>query len=117
MRMKFGWVVAVMTVLVSGASQGTESVPAFHQRTVTYSDLDLSNKADAATLYERITRAAHVVCDLPKPLDALSVSRMRTCVRAARARSVSEVNAPELTRYFESRQGTPTVFAMSPWEP
>jgi UrcA family protein len=102
---------AVVAVMVSGGSQA-RSVGDLRERVVDYSDLNLNSSAGAAVLYQRITRAAHAVCDLPIPWDATAASRVRNCVHAARARSVSEVNAPELTRYFESRQKASVVVAM-----
>ena len=111
MRTKMVLLMAVVAVMVSGGLQA-RSVGDVRQRVVDYSDLNLNNGAGAAVLYQRITRAAHAVCDLPIPWDAMSASRVRQCVHAARARSVSEVNQPELTRYFESRQKAPVVVAM-----
>ena len=111
MRTKMSVLVAVIAaVLVSGASQA-RSVDDLRQRVVNYSDLNLSNEAGAAVLYQRITRAAHAVCELPIPWDAVAAARVRKCIHAARARSVNEINAPELTRYFESRQKQPVVVA------
>ena len=113
MRTKMSVLVAVMAaVLASGAAQA-RSVGDVRQRVVNYSDLNLSNEAGAAVLYQRITHAAHVVCQLPMPWDATAAARVRSCIHTARARSVSEVNAPALTRYFESRQKQPVAVAMS----
>ncbi len=98
-------VMAVMMALASVAVQATETaVGEPRQRVVPYSDLNLSNPAGAAVLYKRISHAAHVVCALPQPWDGVMVARMRNCVRTALARSVSHVNAPELTRLFESKR-------------
>ena len=119
MKTKMSLLVAVTAVMiVSGASASqVQSVGDVRQRVVNYSDLNLSNQAGAAVLYQRINHAAHIVCQLPIPWDAVVAARVRNCIHTARARSVSEVNAPELTRYFESRQSTPTAVAMSTREP
>ena len=113
MRTKMSLLVAaIAAVLLSGGAQAL-SVGDVRQRVVNYSDLNLSNEAGAAVLYQRITHAAHIVCQLPMPWDGVIAARVRTCIQSAKARSVSEVNAPALTRYFESRQKKPTAVAMS----
>jgi UrcA family protein len=116
-RAKMSLVLAVMMALASAASHGAAPAGALRQRVVNYSDLNLGDGADAATLYQRITHAAYQVCSLPIPWDAYSASRVRTCIHAARARSVSEVNSPELTRYYESLQPSRAIVAMSGRQP
>jgi UrcA family protein len=71
-------------------------------QSVSYRDLDLAQPADAAVLYERIGQAAAHVCDTfsgaPSPAEA---SRDR-CVSRAIARTVTRVNAPNLTARHHS---------------
>jgi UrcA family protein len=112
-----GVLVAVMIVSASSAAHGSPSADEFRQRVVNYSDLNLSDRADAVRLYRRITHAAHLVCVLPNPWDVSTETRVHTCIHAARARSVEDVNSPELTRYYESRERTPAVVVMRSREP
>jgi UrcA family protein len=101
-RKAIGSMAAAVMVLASSLASGSQLLAGVTQREVHYSDLNLSNRADAVTLYKRIYHAAGVVCDLPRHWDETG-ARTHACVVAAIARSVNDVNAPELTRYYESR--------------
>jgi UrcA family protein len=68
------------TVVAAGARQ-------ILAQSVSYRDLDLAQAADAAVLYERIGQGAP---------SAVGASRER-CVSRAIARTVTRINAPNLT--------------------
>jgi UrcA family protein len=81
---------AGFTVVAAGAHQ-------ILAQSVSYRDLDLAQPADAAVLYERIGQAAAHVCDtFSGAPSAVGASRDR-CVSRAIARTVTRVNAPNLT--------------------
>jgi len=68
---------------------------------VRFSDLDLSRIDGATTLYDRIRRAARMVCD---PLDSREIGlaeKYRACVDKAVADAVVNVNRPLLSRYHQ----------------
>ena len=104
MRKVIGSVAAVVIVLASGLANGSQALGDVRQKVVRYSDLNLSNSADAVTLYNRISHAAHVVCYLPSQLDDQTGARTHACVSAAIERSIGDVNAPMLTRYYDLRR-------------
>jgi UrcA family protein len=70
---------------------------------VRFSDLDLGKIDGAAALYNRLRRAAAVVCS---PLDSPTLQfafQYRACVDHAIAGAVASVNRPMLSQYHESR--------------
>jgi UrcA family protein len=112
-RKVIGSVAAVVIMLASSLANGSQALGDVRQKVVRYSDLNLSNSADAVTLYNRISHAAHVVCYLPSQLDDETGARTHACVAAAIERSIGEVNAPVLTRYYEARQRKTRTLAMA----
>lgn len=72
--------------------------------TVKFGDLNLSNPQGAATLYRRIVRAAHEVCDLP---DDVVRSSAHACVDKAVADAVSKVGHPELIAIYTAKTHMP----------
>jgi UrcA family protein len=111
MRKVMGSVAVAVIALTSGlASASQPLLPHVRQKAVHYSDLNLSNTAAAVTLYNRISHAAYTVCQPVFISNDETGSRHRSCVIAAIERSVVQVNATELTRYYELvNQKTPAV--------
>src|SRR5262249_34452670 len=102
MRNVMGSVVVAATPLASRLASPSQPLRAHaRQELVHYSDLNLSNTADAVTLYNRISHAAYTVCQPVFISNDETGSRHRSCVTAAIERSVVQVNATELTRYYE----------------
>ena len=69
---------------------------------VRYSDLDLGKIEGAAALYNRLRRAAAVVC---RPLESPTLEfavHYRACVADAIAGAVAAINRPMLSQYHES---------------
>jgi UrcA family protein len=111
-------VVALASSLASSLASGSEALSDVklsdvQWKVVNYSDLNLSSPAGAVTLYKRISHAAHVVCYLPLQSNDETGARHRACVNAAMKRGVNEVNAPELTRYYESRLRKVPTFVLA----
>jgi UrcA family protein len=95
------WSVAFSSVVcLLGATQASAGPPAGARSvTVNYRDLNLSTIAGATTLYQRLTRAAHSVCDSPEPgVDAYR--EWKSCYQAAMADAVAKVNNPLLTGLY-----------------
>jgi UrcA family protein len=116
---------SIVPVLLLSALAGTlvnvdiaaaaEPSPEFLTRHVNYSDLDLTRKAGAASLYSRIKSAARAVCDpIGGDVFQQSYSRMHGCVEQAIARAVADVNAPALTSYHAAVTGRPMRLAEAP---
>ena len=69
---------------------------------VRFKDLDLSQPRDAQRLYQRIQKAAKLVCDNPM-LPALSeVAAFETCVDKAVAQAVKDVGSARVTQIHEA---------------
>jgi UrcA family protein len=72
--------------------------------TVQFADLDLSNDAGAATLFNRIKGAATRVCSAHSGGTTLRDKRQHAaCVDFALSNAVARVDRPELTEYVTSR--------------
>jgi UrcA family protein len=76
---------------------------------VSYSDLDLSTQAGAATLYNRIRGAARQVCGY-EGVTYTDHSSWKRCFNGAVGNAVTKVNSPRLTALHEGK--SPTVTAM-----
>jgi UrcA family protein len=74
---------------------------------VGYSDLNLSNDADARSLYERLQRASARVCGDYKDLRSLAAKRSyNACYQESLARAVDEVNHSAVTAMFAAENRT-----------
>jgi len=72
--------------------------------TVQFADLDLTNDAGAATLFNRIKGAAIKVCSAHSGGKTLRDKRQHAaCVEFALLNAVARVDRPELTEYVTSR--------------
>jgi UrcA family protein len=101
----------LMSSLIGGAQAAEPSVEV-SQRVVSFADLNLTHGADAATLYRRIKAAAQEVCDTANSRTLDMVVRARHCTQQSIARAVTDVDAPELTRYDATRRAQPIAVAM-----
>lgn len=72
-------------------------------RYVSYADLNLDRREDAATLYARIERAARSVCQSELGLFARPDFVLRACARHAIERAVVSVNHPNLLAVHDAR--------------
>ena len=76
--------------------------PSYHLK---YYDLDTSKQADMRELYERITRAAQIVCSAAQGTDEVSpLIYKQKCIRAAIENAVADVNQPLLTAILNGEQ-------------
>ncbi len=81
------------------------------QRTVSFSDLDVSRSAGAAVLYSRIKSAAAQVCDQHGVRSLEAVTSSRRCVDQAIGRAVTAVDVPALTSLYRAKIGQPVIVA------
>jgi len=76
---------------------------------VSYSDLDLTTQAGAATLYNRIRGAARQVCGY-EGVTYADTSGWKRCFNGAVSNAVAKVNSPRLTALHEGK--SPAAIAM-----
>jgi UrcA family protein len=70
-----------------------------------YADLDLSRSEGTVILYQRLRRAAFVVC---AALDDAALKRQlmfNACMEHAISTAVTQVHKPTLTAYYEAKMG------------
>jgi len=102
-----GLVLATATLSLSALVHAGEAPT----MTVKYADLDLTRSEGAATLYARLTRAAHVVCGPiePQSLDPTLKPRYYACISKAIAEAVAKVDRPALTEYASAKSAAPAI--------
>jgi UrcA family protein len=111
-RSTFCSVAFTSVVCLLGAAQASGADPAgTHRVTVNYRDLNLSTIEGATALYERLTRAAHSVCDGPRT-GVHAYEEWRSCYQAAMADAVARVNSPLLTMLYRGPDKDASVTAM-----
>jgi UrcA family protein len=88
---------AARTALATGYEE-----PVARQR-VSYSDLNLDDRADAAKLYARLQRAASRVCHLDLGTYVQSSYALQKCAGVALAGAVESVRHPNLTAIHAAR--------------
>jgi UrcA family protein len=93
---------AVLTVNLASATPADDSVRSV---VVRYSDLDLSQPADARRLYDRIKKAARAVCEANPFSDLAQLAQYRMCVSRAVRDAVDKVAAQS-----DSRQSLYALF-------
>lgn len=81
----------------------TDSLEPPPSRRVNYGDLDLTRDPGVAALYSRIRAAAYSVCPRERDWADKWIERAETCRFQAVARAVADVNAPQLTSYYEAK--------------
>jgi UrcA family protein len=92
---------ALCAALAAGAR--ADEVPQVH---VSYADLNLGTRADAAVLYQRIRAAAARVCALPVESDLGHVSQTKACMARVTAEAVAAVDNANLSRTYAEKMGT-----------
>ena len=95
---------AILGVLATGFGVATANADtAVRSTTVKFKDLNLSDPKGAATLYSRISRAAHEVCDVPGDVYPNTRAEARLCVQKAIADAVMKVGNPQLTAAYNAK--------------
>lgn len=109
--MQLAKLTALVAVLAAGTSQVTlantlDPVPLSHR--VHYSDINLAEPAGAKVLYERLMKAAGLVCAPFESGELAQQKPYRSCVRQAVSAAVADINSPMLTSYYVSQGGEVT---------
>jgi UrcA family protein len=105
------WLLAALAAF-SGAGAATSALADdLPQRTVHFSDLDLSHSAGAAVLYSRIKAAAAQVCDQHTVRSLEAVTTTRHCMDQAIARAVAAMDVPALTSLYRAKTAQPVIVA------
>lgn len=88
-----------LMLLAAVPSQAAQN--AAPQITVSYSDLNLSQVADARILLARLETASHVVCGHQPDLRDLGAwQRFRVCSHAAMGRAVAAIHSPLVAQLY-----------------
>ncbi|MES1156799.1 MAG: UrcA family protein [Alphaproteobacteria bacterium] len=104
------------TIFIFGAAAPTfaETTPA--ARAVSYSDLDLTQAADARTMLTRLDRAARFACGGDARFDEnyriapnAVAAEFELCRADALNSAVSQLNAPTVSRLYADAQGADTA--------
>ena len=99
----------LLVALTAGATQVAlaDTADGVPSRQVDYSDLDISHASGVKTLYQRLVRAADMVCERYEDVELSRNQRYKTCVRHSLSVAIADVNNPLLTSYYESKVGAP----------
>jgi UrcA family protein len=99
--------VIVVGLAMAAASHTATAAPkkaAVESRTVYFADLNLQSEAGAATLLNRISKAARIVCDIPPP-GASNIhpkNGRHQCRRDAIQNAVASLDHPVVTAVYEN---------------
>jgi|GEM_PF-5737627 UrcA family protein len=95
-----------MSIVIIGAAPIENGNFVVKKSVVHFEDIDFSNPKDAATLLDRISKAATAICDNRK--DAMTKSTIskiyEKCRRITVADAVAKLDAPEVTRAMKAAQ-------------
>jgi UrcA family protein len=80
---------------------------------VSYTDLDLSQSANASVLYTRIQRAARSVCEVNTVPNPRALILERRCMAKAVDGAVRSVDDPNLTAVYRAKTGKRALVASS----
>jgi UrcA family protein len=93
---------AVAASLVGGAAAAGETAPAVR---VQYGDLNLASDAGTRRLLNRLSAAAHRVCDDGPTRELARVARADACYRETLSNAVVAVHDERLTTLYRARTG------------
>jgi UrcA family protein len=97
---------SVLSLLALNAASAADIGAAPRSVTVRFADLNLNKVDGAATLYNRLQRAARRVCSPLRGTVALrDRRRYAECVDAALSNAIAMVDHPVVTEYFATRTG------------
>jgi UrcA family protein len=105
------WLLAALAGASVAGTATTALADELPQRTVSFSDLDLSHSAGAAVLYSRIKAAAAQVCDQHAVRSLEAFTTTRRCMDQAIAHAVTEMDVPALTSLYRAKTGQPVIVA------
>jgi UrcA family protein len=106
-------VVAVLATCFTVVASAKDNDPYLKQTEVSYSDLDLTQVADAKQLYSRIWHAARGVCRAEFGVTSHTQQFEEKCFDQAVQQAVHRVGDPNLTAVYLSRAGKRAMVASS----
>jgi UrcA family protein len=110
MKQSTAWLALVTLASAAASANPRDAEETVRSEKVNFADLNLSTLAGVNVLYDRITRAAHLVC---APADELAHhTEFTKCCRTAVDAAIAKVNNPLLTAVHQNRQGTPQLAAL-----
>jgi UrcA family protein len=95
-------VATVSLLSVNAHAAGAYATDAPAQRTVDYTDLDLSAPTDANVLYARLQKAAKMVCEPFESRDLRMLGQHKVCYQQALSSAVATVNHTAITALYQS---------------
>jgi len=103
MKQSTAWLALVTLASAAASANPHDTEETVRSEKVNFVDLNLSTLAGVNVLYDRITRAARLVC---APADELTHhTEYAQCCRTAVEAAIAKVNNPLLTAVHQSRQG------------
>ena len=106
-------VVAVLATCFTAGASAKDRDPYLKQTEVSYSDLDLTQVADAKRLSSRISHAAHNVCRAEFGVSTRTRQVEDKCFDEAVETAVHRVSDPNLTAVYLARAGKRSMVASS----
>ena len=106
-------VVAVIATCFTAVASAKDNDPYQKQTEVSYSDLDLTQVADAKKLYSRIRHAARDVCRAEFGVTSRTTQVEDKCFGQAVEEAVHRVGDPNLTAVYLANAGTRSMVASS----
>jgi UrcA family protein len=114
MKQSTAWL-ALITLASAAASANPHDNEEIRSEKVNFADLNLNTLAGVNVLYDRITRAARLVC---APADEFAHhSEYAKCWRTAMNAAIAKVNNPLLSAVHHNRQGSPKLAALQSSRP
>jgi UrcA family protein len=109
MKQSTAWL-ALVTLASAAAGANPHDTDEFRSEKVNFADLNLSTLAGVNVLYDRISRAAHLVC---APADEfVHHTEYAKCCQTALDAAIAKVNNPLLSAVHQTRQGGARVAAL-----
>ena len=109
MKQSTAWL-ALVTLASAAAGANPHDTDEIRSEKVNFADLNLSTLAGVNVLYDRISRAAHLVC---APADEfVHHTEYTKCCQTALDAAIAKVNNPLLSAVHQSRQGGSQVVAL-----
>ena len=106
-------VIAVLATCFTGVASAKDNDPYLKQTEVSYSDLDLTQVADAKKLYSRVWHAAHEVCRAEFGVTSRTQRVEEACFQRSVEEAVHSVSDPNLTAVYLARTGKRSMVASS----
>jgi len=110
MKQSTAWLALVTLASAAAGANPHDTEDTVRSEKVNFADLNLSTLAGVNVLYDRIARAARLVC---APADELAHhSEYAKCCETAIDAAIAKVNNPLLSAVHQTRQGSPRLASL-----